>query len=115
MLNGGRTSRKLISAKAIVHQSTGTSLTGQRDEYRTAVQDVETSLNMIDGIAAFALRKVIAEIQKEADSVLLGEQNQPIVVTDDDPRGDHDNDHDTEGTHAHDEDTAQPDDTAPTT
>lgn len=61
------------------------SLVSQRKEYTTAVQDVEKSLDTIDGIAAFALRKVIAEIQKEADGVLGGEQERPITVTDDDP------------------------------
>ena len=47
------------------------------------MQNVETSLTTIDGIAAFALRKVMVDIQKEADSVLTGEQSQPIVVADD--------------------------------
>ncbi|KAJ5962577.1 hypothetical protein N7501_007518 [Penicillium viridicatum] len=69
------------------------SLTGQREEYRTAVQDVEASLNTIDGIAAFALRKVMADIQKEADGVLGGNQDQPIMVADDGPAGTAKNNH----------------------
>ncbi|KAJ5956005.1 hypothetical protein N7501_010284 [Penicillium viridicatum] len=55
------------------------SLVGQLEEYKTAAQNVEASLTSIDGIAAFALRKVMADIQKEADSVLAGEQSQPIL------------------------------------
>ncbi|CAI7678356.1 unnamed protein product [Penicillium discolor] len=69
------------------------SLTSQRKEYTTAVQDAEKSLNAINGIAAFALRKVIAEIQKEADGVLGGGQERPITVADDDPTDAADNNH----------------------
>ncbi|KAJ5955957.1 hypothetical protein N7501_010236 [Penicillium viridicatum] len=60
------------------------SLKGQREEYREAVQEVEASLDTIDGVVAFALRKVMVDIQKEAASVLEGDQDQPVIVTDDD-------------------------------
>lgn len=60
------------------------SLKGQRDEYREAVQEVEAPLDTIDGVVAFALRKVMVDIQKEAASVLEGDQDQLVIVADDD-------------------------------
>lgn len=67
------------------------SLTGQCEEYRAAVQDIEASLDTINGVVAFALCKVMVDIQKEADGVLGGDQEQPVIVADDDNHPDADN------------------------
>ncbi|KAJ5427029.1 hypothetical protein N7465_002099 [Penicillium sp. CMV-2018d] len=45
------------------------SVTGQHEEDKTDVRGIEACFAGIDGIATFALRKVVQDIQKEADSI----------------------------------------------